>query len=130
MVYTIASAFITGCPSSNPALPVMAFPALTVGTGNAGDTVQFTFDDAHNATNYAIYYSGLGSKACALDENDMGTIPGDLQGIAYVVVSTSSDPTMVGPDNIVAGPAILNFGLDAFAVNTEFGLGLSGQESS
>ena len=30
MVYTLASQLITSCPSSNAALPVMAYPALTV----------------------------------------------------------------------------------------------------
>jgi hypothetical protein len=29
-VYSIAASFITGCPTSNPALPVKAFPALTL----------------------------------------------------------------------------------------------------
>ena len=30
MVYTLAAQLITSCPSSNPALPVMAYPTLTV----------------------------------------------------------------------------------------------------
>jgi len=30
MVYTLAAQLITSCPASNPALPVMAFPTLTV----------------------------------------------------------------------------------------------------
>jgi len=99
MVYTIASAFITSCPSSNPALPVMAFPALNV-TGNPGDNVAFSFKDSHNAVNYAIFYSGLGTAVVQLDANDMATIPSSLQGIAYVIVSTASSAADVTNSNV------------------------------
>jgi hypothetical protein len=119
MVYTIASAFITSCPDTNAALPVKAFPALTF-AGNPGETVQFTFDDAHNATNYAIFYSGLGSEAVALDANDMATIPSALQGIYYVLISTASSAADVTNDNIIAGPSIGEFSFGASAANPAF----------
>lgn len=119
MVYTIASAFITSCPDSNAALPVKAFSALTV-TGNPGDTVQFTFDDPHTSTNYAIFYAGLGTAVVQLDENDMATIPANLQGIYYVVISTSGDAAGVTSDNIVAGPAILEKSFSAWDANPAF----------
>jgi hypothetical protein len=118
-VYTIASAFIESCPDSNAALPVKAFGALAV-TGNPGDNVQFTFDDPHTTTNYAIFYSGLGMTAVQLDENDYATIPSNLQGIYYVVISTSGDVTEVSDDNIVAGPAILEAPFDAWTENPAF----------
>ena len=118
-VYTIASAFITSCPDSNAALPVKAFPALTV-SGMPGDNVQFMFNDPHTMTNYAIFYSGLGAKAVQLDENDCATIPSDLQGIYYAVISTSGNVTEVTSDNIVAGPAILEAPFDAWAMNPTF----------
>lgn len=42
-VYSLASQFITSCPESNPALPVKAFPALTLdpksGTVKTGSKV-------------------------------------------------------------------------------------------
>jgi len=119
MVYTIASAFIESCPDSNAALPVKAFGALSV-TGNPGDNVQFTFDDPHTATNYAVFYSGLGTAVVALDENDYATIPSNLQGIFYVVISTSGNATEVSPDNIVAGPAIVQSVFDAWSENPTF----------
>ena len=119
MVYTLASAFIVSCPASNAALPVMAFPTLTF-TGNPGDNVQFTFDDPRNATNYAIFYSGLGSVATQLDQNDMATIPDNLQGIYYVLISTASSAADVTNDNIVAGPAIGVFNFDAWTPNPTF----------
>lgn len=101
MVYTIASAFITECPASNPTLPVKAFPMLTV-TGGAGESAQFTFEDSHTAVNYAVFYSGLGTAVAQLDANNMATIPGNLQGISYVVITTSSDAAGVTSDNIVS----------------------------
>jgi len=101
MVYTIASQFITSCPDSNAALPVKSLGALTF-SGNPGETVQFTFNDPHTATNYAIFYSGLGSVAVQLDENDMATIPSDIQGIYYVAISTASSAAEATTDNIIA----------------------------
>jgi len=101
MVYTIASQFITSCPSTNAALPVKSLGALTF-SGNPGETVQFTFDDPHNATNYAVFYSGLGSEAVQLDENDMAEIPAAIQGIYYVAISTASSAADVTTDNIRA----------------------------
>lgn len=119
MVYTIASAFITSCPDTNAALPVKAFPALTV-TGAPGQNVQFTFDDPHNATNYAIFYSGLGSEAVQLDQNDMATIPSSLQGIFYVLISTASQASDVTTDNIVAGPTLAESVFSAWTPNPAF----------
>ena len=100
MVYTIASQFITSCPSSNAALPVKAFPALTIATGNPGDNVAFTFTDSHTAVNYAIFYNGLGTSVQALDANDMATIPEGLQGYTYVLISTASSAADVTNDNV------------------------------
>ncbi|KAK8844124.1 hypothetical protein IAR55_006918 [Kwoniella newhampshirensis] len=121
MVYTIASAFITSCPDSNAALPVKAYPALTVDNGaNAGDDASFVFEDSHTATNYAIFYSGLGSKSVQLSQDNVATIPSNLQGYSYVVISTASAAADVTPDNIVAGPAILNFPFNAWTENPPF----------
>ena len=119
MVYTIASAFITSCPDSNAALPVKAFPALTV-SGNPGENVKFSFDVDNTTTKYAIFYSGLGTTVVQLDESNMATIPSGLQGIYYVVVSTSGDAMSVSQDNIVAGPAILENVFDAWTSNPTY----------
>ncbi|WWD21216.1 hypothetical protein CI109_105700 [Kwoniella shandongensis] len=121
MVYTIASAFITSCPDSNAALPVKAYPALTVADAtNAGDEASFVFEDSHTATNYAVFYSGLGSKAVQLDENNKAMVPENLQGYAYVLISTASDAKDVTTDNIVAGPAILAYPFNAWTENPPF----------
>lgn len=105
LVYTIAAGFITGCPDSNPALPVMALPALTVSAG-PGQNAQFTFESTDSTTKYAVFYAGLGTAIVQLDQNNMATIPAGLQGYYYAVVTTSADAMGVSNDNIVAGPAI------------------------
>jgi hypothetical protein len=122
MVYTIASAFITSCPESNPALPVKAFGALTVENGNPGETATFTFDNSAqgDAVEYAIFYNGVGTAAVQLDANHMAQVPAGLQGISYVVVSTAAAAADVTPDNIVAGPAFIVKNFDAWTANPSF----------
>lgn len=122
MVYTIASAFITSCPESNPALPVKAFGALTVENSEPGSTATFTFDNSAqgDTVEYAIFYNGVGSAAVQLDENHMAQVPSALQGVSYVVVSTASSAADVTTDNIVAGPAILVNNFDAWTPNPAF----------
>ena len=119
MVYTIAASFIESCPDSNAALPVQAYAALTV-TGNPGDKVAFQFDSDSTDVKYAIFYSGLGSTVVQLDSDNMAVIPENLQGIYYIMVSTSNDVMSVGPDNIVAGPAILEKAFDAWTSNPTY----------
>lgn len=122
MVYTIASAFITGCPESNPALPVKAYGALTVENGMPGQTATFGFDNSAygDAVEYAIFYNGVGSAAVMLDADHMAMVPEGLQGISYVVVSTASSAADVTPDNIVAGPAFIINNFDAWTPNPSF----------
>ena len=122
MVYTIASAFITSCPASNPALPVKAAKALTVVSPAPGATVKFDFDNTGRGSvvEYAIFYSGTGAKSVALSTDHMATIPSTLQGVTYVLISTSATAAGVTTDNTVAGPAILSFPFDAFTSNPAF----------
>lgn len=122
MVYTIASAFITGCPDTNPTLPVKAFGALTVDNGVPGQTASFTFDNSAqgDTVEYAIFYNGVGTAAVQLDENHMAAVPEALQGISYVVISTASSAMDVTPDNIVAGPAFIINHFDAWTPNPAF----------
>lgn len=101
----LAAAFITSCPSTNPALPVKAFPAASVtGSYKAGDKVTLSYTSG-GSTEYLVIYSGLTSTANAITDMSV-TLPSDLasKGRAYAVVTTSSDPTKVTDDNTVAGP--------------------------
>ncbi|PVG00971.1 hypothetical protein CPB86DRAFT_157695 [Serendipita vermifera] len=119
-VYSLAAPFITSCPDSNPTLPVRAFPSLTVtNTPSPGSTVTFSFDNPtqNGGTLYAAFFSGLETKFAQLDSSMSTTIPAELIGTIYVVISTSG--TAVTDDNTVAGPAILEFRLPDDARQTD-----------
>jgi rubrerythrin len=117
-VYSLAAAFITSCPSSNPTLPVRAFPALTTtNTPTPGSSVTFSFNNTANASPlYAAFFSGLTTEFAPLDSSMSATIPADLIGTVYVVIS--SNGTAVTDDSTIAGPAILEFRLPETARQT------------
>jgi hypothetical protein len=109
-VYSIASAFITWCPSSNPPLPVKAFPALTIGSDGTITT------SADTANNYVQLIAGLDSKTFPIKDGKVVDLPVP-QGISYAVLTTESNNTLVSDDNIVAGPFIFNNPFDATQSN-------------
>lgn len=90
-MYTIAAGFITGCPSSNPALPVKAFPALTASPANAksGTSVSYTFKPVNGSstsgTYYAAFFSGLNTTTVKL-EGGKATVPPYIKGTYYTVI--------------------------------------------
>jgi hypothetical protein len=105
-VYSLAAQFITGCPSSNPTLPVKAFPALAVSANAApGGEVTLTYKSS-NQTESLVVFTGLTQTPVPIS-NGKATLPKGLTGTVYVVVSTNG--TAVTDDNTVAGPAILLF---------------------
>jgi hypothetical protein len=70
-VYSIASAFITSCPSTNPALPVKAFPRLVVkGPPKvySGQTIKVSGKWADGI--YAVILSGLSSYPVKVMNNE------------------------------------------------------------
>ncbi|KAJ7117638.1 ferritin-like domain-containing protein [Mycena epipterygia] len=109
-VYSIAGAFITSCPSTNPALPVKAFPTLAVQTTrySPGKEIELKFTPATTVADgtqlYVAFYTGLSVEYAKLDDNKV-VIPEDLRGQVYAVVTTNG--TAVNDANTVAGPAIL-----------------------
>ncbi|EIW77466.1 hypothetical protein CONPUDRAFT_92561 [Coniophora puteana RWD-64-598 SS2] len=109
-IYTLATSIITSCPSSNPALPVKAFPALTFGTDmTAGQatTVSFNGSDASSANGmYVGFISGMNTTIVPV-QNGQVTIPDGLMGVVYAV-ATSSD-SMTSDNVTLAGPAFLSF---------------------
>lgn len=111
-VYTLAAAFITSCPDSNPSLPVKAFASLTIGDGQPGDKVSVEYNGSENVngTAYLAFMMGLMQQIVEIDDG-MVTLPANLTGTAYVVVTTNS--TMATDDNIVAGPSILTYDFQA-----------------
>lgn len=117
-VYSIAAAFITSCPSSNPTLPVKTFPALTLSCDAAGSTAILNYTGA-SSSDTLILYSGLTILALPITDM-MVTIPPSLQGIAYAVVSSTSNTTMVDDSNTIAGPAIIDLPFASSASNPNF----------
>ncbi|KAJ7509865.1 ferritin-like domain-containing protein [Mycena galericulata] len=109
-VYSLAAAFITSCPSTNPTLPVTAFPTLTTSTTRYSPgkniTLDFTPATAVPADTplYAAFYTGLSVEYAPITDSKV-TIPMDLRGTVYTVVTTSNGTVSDG--NTIAGPLIL-----------------------
>jgi len=108
-VYTLASSFITSCPSSNPALPLTAFPALSIqqASVSAGETVTLQFSTSTAGPYYAAFFTGLSTIFVPVQHDNSVTVPSGLLGTVFMVVTTSS--TSVTDGNTVAGPTVLNF---------------------
>jgi len=91
----------------------------TTNTPTPGSSVTFSFNNTANASPlYAAFFSGLNTEFAPLDSSNSATIPADLIGTVYVVISTNG--TVVTDDSTVAGPAILNFRLPETARQTSF----------
>jgi len=115
-VYSIAAAFITSCPSSNPALPVTAFPTLTTTTTrySPGKTITLAYTPATPVADgtplYAAFYTGLSVEYAPISDGKVA-IPMDLRGQVYAVVTTSNGT--VSDANTIAGPLILLLEFDS-----------------
>lgn len=115
-VYTLASPFIVSCPSSNPTLPVKAFPSLSVtSTGTLDTGSKITLAAGSNANISSMVYAAFVTVTGPVFTNVMSsnggysvTIPSGVMGQSYLVF-TSSNGT-VSDDNIVAGPALVEIG--------------------
>ncbi|KAG8956474.1 hypothetical protein FRC03_010824 [Tulasnella sp. 419] len=109
-VFSLAAAFIKSCPSTNPPLPVKAFPALTVKTTSPtpGSEIEVSFDSSYsNAQKFFLsFYSGLTKTTVELNSEHKAVIPQGLTGTVYVVATSSEDVT---DETTVAGPSILYF---------------------
>lgn len=77
-VYSLASLFITSCPESNPALPVMAFPGLTAevqGDSVPGGMVKLTPTDAKTLQGTGqLYAAFVGFPNTAFGEYNKNTM--------------------------------------------------------
>lgn len=105
-VFSLATPFITSCPASNPALPFLSFPALTVATEApaAGQSVSFTLPAEASGDVFIHFYNGLSDIAVKL-ENGSATLPEGLTGTVYAVASTSD--ARPNDTTTLAGPAII-----------------------
>jgi hypothetical protein len=96
-VYTIASGFITSCPSSNMALPVKAYPSLTLLSGLP--TAPGALIDVQPMTMppcdfYVTYVSGLNIVSIKPNSTDNGQImvavPQGVCGQSYVFLTSDN----------------------------------------
>ncbi|KAM0482557.1 hypothetical protein ACHAPX_003076 [Trichoderma viride] len=117
-VYSLASGFITSCPSSNAPLPVKAFPKLqlaptTAKSVTAGATVTlltpgYTLKAENNAQIYAAFIAVTGPTFVPAKPVNGGfslTIPKGFAGQTYVVLTTCKEG--VSDETTAAGPAII-----------------------
>ena len=118
-VYTLAAPFIVSCPATNPALPVMAFPELALGTTGpivAGQTITlltpgYTLAAVDGSSPlYAAFITVLGpifGPATPVAGGFSVVVPTspEINGQSYVVLTGCSDA--VTDDTVVAGPAIV-----------------------
>ncbi|KAL8771024.1 MAG: hypothetical protein Q9209_003443 [Squamulea sp. 1 TL-2023] len=124
-VYTLAAPFIKSCPSSNPPLPVKAFPTLTASTDNPTTisvgtqitllTPDYTVIAADGQSPiYAAFITVTGpvfTPATPIEGGFTLTVPTAPEGSAgiggqsYVVLTGCN--TTVSDDTVAAGPAVL-----------------------
>jgi hypothetical protein len=109
-VYTLAASFITSCPSSNPTLPVQAFPSLTItpSSGTPGSTAMVTYANMAPDSTFVAFLSGFNQTFVPI-MNGSVTFPNGLQGTVYALVT--NDSSSVTDATTLAGPAILQFPL-------------------
>ena len=112
-VFSLAAPMITSCPESNPVLPVKPFPTLTFpADALPGRKVIIEFDEGDNDGDlFVAFYTGLTQEFAPIADDKSVTIPDDLIGTVYAVVST--DGSMATDATTVAGPAILTFNYDS-----------------
>jgi hypothetical protein len=109
-VYTIASAFITSCPSTNVALPVKAYPSLTLISGEPtapGAVVDLEPKTMPSGTFYATFVSGLDIipvQTMGMQNGMiMATVPAGSSAQSYVFI-TSDNSGNLTDSSILAGP--------------------------
>jgi hypothetical protein len=118
-VYTLAAPLITSCPSSNPMLPLKAFPMLSLGTNGTittGETITLLTMGSELQSNeygdneqlYGAFITVTGPIFVPASKVDGGytvVVPAGVKGQSYVVLTPCSDK--VTDDTVVAGPAIV-----------------------
>jgi hypothetical protein len=109
-VYTIASAFITSCPRTNVALPVKAYPSLTLISGGPtapGAVIDLEPKTMPSGIFYATFVSGLDILPVQImgiqNGMVMATVPAGISAQSYVFI-TSDNSGNLTDSSILAGP--------------------------
>jgi len=112
-VYTMAAAFITGCPASNPPLPVKAFPSLTATQGEpTSQGINFSFKAAGKvpATFFVTFVSGLNVTSVAgtmQGDAISAVIPNTIAGQSYAFITNAMTNMSVTDDMVLFGPTVV-----------------------
>ena len=114
-VYTLAASFIVSCPSSNPTLPVKAFPGLKATQGaptSQGITFTFMPAAAPPASPIVTFVSGLNTTSVTgTVEGGMvsAVIPDTISGQSYAFITNTMVPvgSSIMDSMILFGPAIV-----------------------
>jgi hypothetical protein len=118
-VYTLASPFIKSCPSTNPPLPVKAFPALslaTTGSIKANSTIElhtsgYTLAGPSSNSSVALYGAFITVtgpifvNATQVAGGYSLVVPQGINGQSYVVLTACNE--RVTDATTAAGPAII-----------------------
>lgn len=112
-VYTLAAQFITGCPSTNAALPVKAFPLLTATSADAsiktGSKLTLALKGTKiEGTVYAAFITVTGPVFVNVTVVNGGyevVVPKGVAGQSYLVLTSCN--TAASDDTILAGPAVV-----------------------
>lgn len=112
-VYTMAAAFIKSCPSTNPALPLKAFPSLTATQGApTSQGIPFTFTAAGSLPSdyYVVFVSGLNTTTVEHTmQGDMisAIIPDTISGQSYAFITNQAVNSAIMDDMILFGPTVV-----------------------
>ncbi|ERF68605.1 hypothetical protein EPUS_07166 [Endocarpon pusillum Z07020] len=118
-IFTLASAFIGNCPSTNMALPFTAFPTLTTPQTGAiapNATAIFSVGGAVAEPFFMTFVSGIDTISVpGKNENGllMAQIPAKTQGQTYAFVTKEAAIGAIRDSQVLFGPAILEVTADA-----------------
>jgi Ferritin-like domain len=118
-VFTLASAFIGTCPSTNMALPFTPFPTLTAVQTEAiapNATAMFTVGGAVAEPFFMTFVSGLDTISVpGTNANGMliAQIPAKTSGQTYAFVTKEATTGAIQDSEVLFGPAILEVTPDA-----------------
>ncbi|KAI0088359.1 ferritin-like domain-containing protein [Irpex rosettiformis] len=137
-IFSLASPFITTCPSTNPPLIVTPLNTLTLTPANAtagsNVTVQVGGPDFNSSSipiissatpaaapalggNFLAYFHGLGVSFSPIAQDNTTSVPTGLQGLVFAsVVSTNS--SVPSANTTLSGLAPLNIGVQPTADNS------------
>lgn len=117
-VYSLAAPFIVSCPSSNPTLPVKAFPALTLDAATVepvpqGTTIKFTVAKgttvpAEAYIAFPLVTGPVFMKATVSGQTVSAAVPKGADGPAgqsYAILTSSN--SSLSDDTTIAGPAVV-----------------------